>query len=81
MTLLGLIKTERLERVLPDLIHDARHDFECCCQDNPSGVVNPPALWRVVFKQNTRLFFADDFANDEKLCSKTADYLDVLLHS
>ena len=80
-TLLGLIKTERLERVLPGLVHDARHDFEVLLPSNPSGVVNSPALWRVVFKQNTRLFFADDFANDEKLFAKTADYLDVLLHS
>jgi cytochrome P450 len=80
-TLIGLLKTSRIERVLPGLIQDARSDFESLLPNNPSGVVNSPELWRIVFKQNTRLFFADDFANDPALFKKTAGYLDTLLHS
>jgi cytochrome P450 len=80
-TLLALLKTSKLERCLPGAIEDARSDFEALLPSNPSGVVNSPELWRTVFKQNTRLFFADDFANDPKLFAKTAGYLDVILHS
>jgi cytochrome P450 len=80
-TLLALMKTPRLERVLPGLLKDARSDFKVLLPNNPSGVINSPDLWRTVFKQSTRLFFADDFAEDPKLFHKTADYLAVILHS
>ncbi len=80
-TLLPLMKTQRLERALPDLVKDAREDFKALLPNNPAGVVNSPDLWRSVFKQATRLFFADDFAEDPALFKKTADYLEVILHS
>ena len=80
-TLIGLLKTPRVERVLPNLIEDARTDFKALLPNNPSGVVNSPDLWRTVFKQSTRLFFADDLAEDPALFKKTADYLEVILHS
>ena len=80
-TLLPLMKTQRLERALPDLVKDARKDFKALLRNNPSGVINSPDLWRTVFKQSTRLFFADDFAEDPALFNKTADYLEVILHS
>ena len=80
-TLIGLLKTPRVERVLPNLMEDARTDFKALLPNNPSGVVNSPDLWRTVFKQSTRLFFADDLAEDPALFKKTADYLEVILHS
>lgn len=80
-TLLGLLKTPRLERVLPGVVEDARQFFKDLLPANPSGVVNSPEIWRIVFKQNTRLFFADDFANDPDLFAKTSSYLNVVLHS
>ena len=80
-TLLPLMKTHRIERVFPGLLGDARGDFEALQTKYPSGVVNAPDLWRTVFKQSTRLFFADDFADNPALFKQTADYLNVILHS
>lgn len=80
-TLLSLLKTNRIERVLPGLLEDARLDFQALLPACPNGVVNSPDLWKTVFKQSTRLFFADDFAADSELFQKTASYLEVILHS
>ncbi|EJP67855.1 Cytochrome P450 CYP5282A1 [Beauveria bassiana ARSEF 2860] len=80
-TLLGLLKTARIERVLSGLLEDARLDFQALLPESPNGVVNAPDLWRTVFKQSTRLFFADDFAVDKQLFDRTADHLEVILHS
>ena len=80
-TLLDLLKTPRIERVFPDLLRDAREDFEALVSTSPSGVVNAPSIWRTVFKQSTRLFFADDLADNPELFAKTAEHLEVILHS
>ncbi|KAK1030886.1 hypothetical protein LTR74_018982, partial [Friedmanniomyces endolithicus] len=80
-TLLDLLKTPRIERVFPDVLKDAREYFDDLPRTNPSGVVNAPSIWPTVFKQSTRLFFADDLANDPELFAKTSSHLDVILHS
>lgn len=75
------MSTQKIERVLPDVINDARTDFEGLQAKHPNGVLNAPNLWRTVFKQSTRMFFCDDMANDPELFAKTSGYLDVILHS
>lgn len=75
------MSTQKIERVLPDVINDARTDFEALQTQHPNGVINAPNLWRTVFKQSTRMFFCDDMANDPELFAKTSGYLDVILHS
>lgn len=80
-TLLGLMKTQKIERALPGCLEDARSDFKVLRSTHPSGIVNAPDLWRTVFKQSTRLFFADDFSEDPDLFYRTANHLSVILHS
>ena len=80
-TLLGFMKTAKLERCLPSLIKDARTEYEELLPKNPSGVVNSPELWRTIFRQNARLFLADDIANDPKLFERACSHLDVTLHT
>lgn len=80
-TLLPLLKTSQMERAFDGLLLDARSDFRALEKTHPNGVVNAPSLWRTVFKQTSRLFIADDFANDPVLFEKAAKHLDVILHS
>lgn len=79
--LLEMMKTEKLEKNLRHLLGDARTDLEALLSNNPSGVFNLPELWRTIFKQNCRLFFTEDVANDPKLFAKTSHHVDVLLHT
>ncbi|KAK3629225.1 hypothetical protein LTR56_005101 [Elasticomyces elasticus] len=80
-TLLDLLKTSRIERVFGDCLLDAKTYFDDLRITNPSGVLNAPDVWPTVFKQSSRLFFADDLANDPDLFATTSSHLDVILHS
>ncbi|KAF1349182.1 cytochrome P450 CYP5282A1 [Delphinella strobiligena] len=79
--LIEMMKTDKLEKHLRDVIGDARADFEVLSPKNPSGVINSPDIWRTVLKQNCRLFFTEDIANDPELLAKTSVHVDVLLHT
>ncbi|KAK3681352.1 putative cytochrome P450 oxidoreductase [Podospora appendiculata] len=79
--LLELMKSEQLNKYLPDLLKDARTSFEDLMVNNPSGVTKPPEIWRTVFKQNCRLVFTDEVADNPELFKSVSDNVDTLLHT
>lgn len=76
-----LMKTDQLNRVLPNLIGDARASFEVLLEENPSGVIQPPGTWRTVLKQNCRMFFTDEVVDNADLFAELSGYIDVSLHT
>jgi hypothetical protein len=62
--LAAMLKTEQLEKHLPDLLRDTRGDITALLAGNPSGVTYAPAIWRSVVKHNCRLFFTDEVVED-----------------
>jgi sterol 14-demethylase len=80
-TLAGFIKTPNIQRCLSSTINDADVDFRALVQDHPSGVVNSPDLWKTVFKQNCRMFLADEIADNPKLFNAATKNLDIILHT
>lgn len=80
-TLTHLMKTPNMERCLPGVIQDARTGLEALKRDTPSGIINTPKVWPVVFKQTARVFMADDVTDDPKLWATTLGAIDTILHT
>jgi len=80
-TLLDLMKTDKMERVLPGVLSDAREYFDGLSTNGKSGIINAPVVWPTVLKQSTRLFFAEDISLDPELYARACKHLEVILHT
>ncbi|KAL2195267.1 putative cytochrome P450 oxidoreductase [Corynascus similis CBS 632.67] len=76
-----LMKTEPLAKYFPDLLQDARDGVEALLLNNPKAVTKPPEIWRAVFRQNVRLLFSSQVANNPNLFRRAATNVDTLLHT
>lgn len=79
--MVDMMKTEPLTKSLPDLLRDARKGSEVLMVDNLKAVVKPPEIWRAVFKQNVRLLFSNQVADDASRFRRAVTNVDILLHT
>jgi Cytochrome P450 len=79
--LTAMLKTEQLEKHLPDLLRDTRGDITALLASNPSGVTYTPAIWRSVVKHNCRLFFTDEVVEDPEQWQHFVGLMDTALHT
>jgi len=73
--------TKHLGSYFARLRGDTRAGLEALMVDNPTAVVSPPSIWRLIFNQNNRLLVTDQIVDDDKLRTRVHIAGDTLLHT